>query len=62
MNHGGGCKFAARGLEVRMHERACEFRLVRCPDHRCPRMVQFKNLVDHLMESRLDKEIRDEIQ
>ena len=58
MNHDRGCKFAARGLEVRIHEKACEYRLVTCPDYNCSRMVQFKDLLDHLMESRPGQEIR----
>ena len=58
MNHGRGCKFVARGMEVRIHEKVCEFRLVPCPDYNCSRMVQFKNLLDHLVDNRPDKEIR----
>ena len=58
MNHSRGCKFVARGMEVRIHEKVCEFRLVPCPDYNCSRMVQFKNLLDHLVDDRLDKQIR----
>ena len=54
MNQGRGCNFTARRTEVGLHEKVCEHRLVPCPDYKfgCPRMVEFKNLLGHLIEQR----------
>ena len=56
MNQGRGCNFTARRTEVGLHEKVCVHRLVPCPDSKfgsgCPRMVEFKNLLDHLIELR----------
>ena len=59
MNIGRGCNFTARRTEVGLHEKACEHRLVPCPDadakFKCPPMVEFKKLLDHLIaERRID--------
>jgi len=52
-NRDYGCLYEGQVGEVQLHERDCEFRLIKCPSYQCKRQVCMKKLDEHINRAKV---------